>query len=244
MKVMSTNYKTVLFTEANGSICYELSRLFARKKYNVVLISRSGLALSMLTEELHQLGAPRVEVIHSDLSKPRAAQELYDEVQELGLSIEVLVNDSSLGEHGLFYEMNIEKMLAIIQFNITSLVYLTRLFLSDMIAAGSGRILQVGSIASSSPTPYLAVYAATKAFVLNFSNSLINELEGTGVTMTTLIPSENDFNLTEDAAKAGEDCIDPKELAQKCFEGLMSGVHHVDAGVSVHASIFLSAMKP
>lgn len=240
---MGKNYKTVLFVEASGSISYELSKLFARNEYNIVLVSRNGIALSTHVQELHQLGAPRVEVIHNDLSKQGSARELYDEIQELGLSIEVLVNDSSLGEHSLFFKTSVDKLLATIQFNIVSQVYLMRLFISDMVAAGSGRILQLGSVTSYRPTPYLAVYAASKAFVMNFTDSLINELEGTGVTLTALIPSDIDFSFSENSVTVDNDVIDSEELAQRCFDGLMKGVHHIDAGVSVHASIFLSAMK-
>lgn len=241
---MSKNYKAVLFTEASGSVSYELSKLFARDEYNIVLVSRNGIALSTQVQELIQLGAPRVEVIHNDLSKQGSAQELYDEIQELGLSIEVLINDSSLGEHGLFFKADIDKMLATIQFNVVSLVYLMRLFVSDMVSVGSGKILQLGSVASYRPTPYLAVYAASRAFVLNFTDSLINELEGTGVTLTALIPSDIDFSFSDDErVTANRDVIDSTELAQRCFDGLMKGVHHIEAGVSVHASIFLSALK-
>jgi len=232
------NNKTVLLTEAGGSICYELSKLFARDAYTMIVVSRSGLALTMLVEELKQLGSPRVEVIHCDLSKPGAAQELYDEIKVLGLTVSVLVNDASLGEHGLFFETDIEKMLSTIQFNIVSLVYLTRLFVSDMVAQGAGKILQLGSITSYRPIPYLAVYAASKAFILSFTDSLINELNGSGVTMSALL-SEDD----EEAVPL-HDVVDPRELAERCFEGLMAGKPHINAGVSVQRSIFLSAMKP
>jgi len=241
---MGTNNKTVLLTEASGSISYELCKLFAHEGYVMILVSRSGLAMSMLVQELKQLGAARVEVMHCDLSKPGAAQELYDEVKELGFFVDVLINDATLGEHGLFVQTNIEKMLATVQFNIISLLYLTRLFVSDMVSVGAGKVLQLGSIASYRPTPYLAVYAASKAFILNFTDSLINELEGTGVTMTALLSEDIDFNCDDGIDQPQQDHVDPREMAQKCFEGLMKGVPHVNAGVSVHASIFLSAMKP
>lgn len=108
---------------------------------------------------------------------------MYDEVKAKGLRVDILVNDAGQGQHGLFVETDVQRDIDVVQLNITSLMVLTKLFLKDMVARNEGKVLQLASLASKYPSPLLAVYAATKAFVLSLSQALVNELKDTNVTV-------------------------------------------------------------
>lgn len=241
--------KTALITGASSGIGYELARLFSIDKYNLVIVGRDENILEDIAEELTLLGSPSITVIHKDLSITGAAAEVYEETRDKGITVDILVNDAGAGVHGFFAETDIERELGIIQLNISTLVHLTKLYLSDMLAVRRGRILQVASIAAYQPTPLLAVYSASKAFVLSFTDSLINELKDTGVTMTALIPgaTDTDFFINADAehTKAAQNGpADPADVAKIGYEGLMKGAHHAIAGAAVQAQVLMSNLIP
>lgn len=191
----------------------------------------------------------KVLAIAKDLSEAGAAEELYQEIKNLGLEINVLVNDAGFGEYGKFAETDLEKELSMIQLNISSLVALTKLYLKEMVARNEGKILQVASLASFQPTPYLAVYSASKAFVLSFSYTLIEELKETDINLTVLAPGVTD---TEFLAKAHmlesklaqEDMLSPEEVAREGFEALMAGENRVVVGLKNKVMANLSAVLP
>ncbi len=180
--------KTALITGASGGIGLELSRLFARDGYNLILVARSTQKLQTLATDLERAYGSTVTVLPADLSKPDAAQELYHQVQAKGIQVDALVNNAGFGILGALATARLEDSLEMIQLNIISLTVLTRLFLPDMIQRRSGQILNIGSTGSFSPVPAMAVYAATKAYVLSFSEAIEEELRGTGVTVTALCP--------------------------------------------------------
>lgn len=228
------NRETVLITGPTSGIGYELAKLFAKDQYNMVLVSRNEQQLQKVSEECKSLGANQVTIIPVDLSLVGNAQIVCDVTTQKGIQVDVLVNDAGMGEHGLFTETSFEKELAIIQLNVTSLVHLTKFYLVDMLKRNKGRILQLASIASYQPTPLLAVYAATKAFVLSFTDSLINEMQDTNIVITALIPGPTDtdfFNKAnaQDTLAAKNNPMPASEVAQIGYDALMSGKHHAVA---------------
>ena len=183
-----------LVTGASSGIGYHLAQLFARDKYGVILVSRTESDLEKVAEELRvNFHCPQVTVIAKDLSKPGSAAELVREIRErYRLPIDFLVNNAGVGVRGKVWETDIERDIDMIQLNITSVVELTKLILPGMIERNEGRILMLGSIASFQPNPLLACYAATKAFISNYTDALINELKDTKVTATLLVPGITD----------------------------------------------------
>jgi len=239
---------TVLITGPTSGIGLELAKLFAKDHYNMVLVSRSSTDLQHTAELLQSLGAGEVTIIPKDLSIPGQAQEVYDETRMQNLHIDILVNNAGVGERGLFHENDLEKELQIIQLNITSLVHLTKRYLRDMIAKGSGRIMNLASVSSYQPTPMLAVYAASKAFILSFSDALVNELQDQNVTVTSLIPGPTDTDFfrkahAEHTKAAQDDPEDPSVVAEIGYKALMDGSSHAVAPGMRMQIVMSSAMS-
>src|SRR5271169_6698507 len=178
---------TVLITGASGGIGYELAKLFARDHHNLVLVARSAHKLAQVATELQAQGVT-VKTIALDLATPPASKFLFEQLQREGIAIDILVNNAGFGAYGEFAQMPEEEILGQIDLNITALTALTRLFLPSMIARRSGRIMNVASTAAFQPGPLMAVYYATKAYVLSFSEAIANELRQSGVTVTCFCP--------------------------------------------------------
>lgn len=187
--------KTALITGASSGIGYELTQLFATDGYNLVLVSRNAQKLLQLGAELKGKFEIEVKVIPKDLSLPRSSSEIFIELQQLAIHVDVLVNNAGFGAYGLFAEIDLATELDMIQLNLTSLTQLTQYFLKEMLKRGEGKILNVASTAAFQPGPLMAVYYATKAYVLSFSEALYEELRGTGITVTCLCPgaTQSDF---------------------------------------------------
>jgi short-subunit dehydrogenase len=178
---------TALITGASSGIGLELARIFAANKHDVVLVARSEGKLRELARECEASGV-RAHVIPADLAVPDAARSILDTVARLGLEIDVLVNNAGVGVYGRFLETPLVTELESIQVNVVALTELTKRCLPAMVARRRGRILNVASTAGFLPGPLMAVYYATKAYVVSFSEAIANELEGTGVTVTALCP--------------------------------------------------------
>jgi hypothetical protein len=179
---------TALITGASNGIGYELAKRFAQDRAALVLVARSGEKLATVADELRSLGAPNVEVIVADLAHADSVPALLRELGLRRLEIDVLVNNAGYGQSGSFATTDQATELGMIQLNIGALTALTKAILPGMLARGRGRILNVASIAGFLPGPFAAVYAATKAYVVSFSEALAEELAGTGVSVTTLAP--------------------------------------------------------
>ncbi len=175
-----------LITGASSGIGWELAKLFAADKCNLVLVARNEERLSQLAAELRARHGIEVKVIAKDLSLPTAPQELFDELRATPVAI--LVNNAGSGWHGAFAQTELRHSLAIMHLNMESLVKLTHLFVQPMLARRAGKILNVASTAAFQPGPMVNVYYASKAFVHSFSYALACELEGSGVSVTTLCP--------------------------------------------------------
>jgi uncharacterized protein len=178
---------TVLITGASGGIGYELAKLFARDHHNLVLVARSREKLAHIANELQPHGV-RVKTVALDLASPPAPKFLFDQLHNEAIAVDVLINNAAFGVHGKFAQMPETEILGQIDLNVTALTELTRLFLPPMIARGSGRIMNIASIAGFQPGPLLAVYYASKAYVISFSEAIANELRDSGVTVTCFCP--------------------------------------------------------
>ena len=186
----------VLLTGASSGIGREMARLLAARKYDLILVARNEQKLQLLKDELQQNHQIRVYLKIKDLSKVNEAQALYREIKGQGLSVRILVNNAGVGVYGEFSETSLKEELSMMELNMSALVVLTKLFLQDMKADDYGRILNVASLLSFFPFPYYAVYAATKAFVLSFSEALRAELSDTNISVTALCPGPTDTGFT------------------------------------------------
>jgi len=176
--------QTALITGASSGIGADLARLFARDGYDLVLVARSEGKLHELAKELGVTST----VIVADLVKPDAAQVIADTLIEKSINIDVLVNNAGVGLAGAFIENDLRTELEMIQVNVVALTQLTKLLLPGMVSRKRGRILNVASTAAFQPGPLMAVYYATKAYVLSFSEAIADELRETPVTVTALCP--------------------------------------------------------
>lgn len=192
--------ETVLITGASSGIGLELAKCFAAEYFSnngcrIILVARNKPALESLAEELRKVCKAQIIVLPADLSLPDAPKNIFNELQAANIHVDVLVNNAGFGAIGAFAELPLERQIEMIQVNVTALTGLTRLFLPGMIRCKCGGILNVGSVAGFVPGPGMAVYYATKAFVLSFSEALAAELEGTGVKVTVLCPGPTPTNF-------------------------------------------------
>jgi short-subunit dehydrogenase len=180
--------KTALITGASSGIGAAFAKELANRPMNLVLVARSREKLEQLAADLATRHSIAIEIIVQDLIAPNAGQLVYDTLSAKGITVDLLVNNAGFGDYGVFSDRDLPRQLEMIQLNITVLVALTHLFLRPMLDRGTGDIINVASIAGFLPMPYLSVYAATKAFVLSFSEALWAEAKDQGVNILALCP--------------------------------------------------------
>jgi short-subunit dehydrogenase len=234
---MNHRTHTALITGASGGIGYELAKLFAADHHNLVLVARSAGKLAQFADDLqHQFGIS-AKPIALDLTAAPGPQFLFDQLQREGIAVDVLVNNAGYGRMGRFSELSLQDNLGQIQLNVIALTHLTKLFLAPMLERRTGRILNVASTAGFQPGPLMAVYYATKAYVISFSEALANELSGTGVTVTCLCPGATDTGFQ---GRAGTENtmlfrklrpMDAKTVAGDGYRALMAGKTLVISGL-------------
>lgn len=188
-----------MITGASMGIGLELAHVFASHGHDLVLVARSRDLLEALSRELEAKYRITATAIASDLAEREAPQALSDELAARSIQVEFLVNNAGFGLRGEFRDTDIARELNMIQLNIATLTHLTKLILPQMLERGSGRIMQVASIAAFQPGPLMAVYYASKAYVLSFSQALAEELRGSGVTVTALCPGPTATNFAKTA---------------------------------------------
>jgi uncharacterized protein len=246
----NSNGKYALITGGSEGIGYELAKLFARDGYNLVIVARDRNRLEQVADKLSNEYKTTVIPISKDLFQKEAASDIYSELQMKEIKIDVLVNDAAQGQHGFFADTDLQRDIDLIQLNIISLVSLTKLFLKDMLQRNEGKILQLASIASVYPSPLLAIYAATKSFVLSFSEALANELKETNITVTALMPgaTETDFFNKADAENTKEfqesSLSNPADVAKDGYEALMKGEVKVVSGMKNKVQAAMSNVLP
>ena len=220
---------TALITGASNGIGLELAKVHASKGDNLVLVARNLSKLDELKVELEKQYKISVYTIGLDLSKPNAAQEVYDETIRQKIQVDYLINNAGFGDFGMFVETDWNKELQMINLNITTLTQFTKLYLKDMVQRRSGKIMNVASTAAFQSGPTMAVYYATKAYVLSFSEAIANEVSDKGVTITTLCPgaTESGFQaaaaMEESALVKGRTLPTSKEVAEYGYKAMMKG---------------------
>lgn len=220
--------KLALVTGASGGIGYELAVILARHGHDLVLVARRADKLAALAERLELDHGVRVRVIARDLARPEAAAEIHETLAAEGLVVDVLVNNAGMGLLGKFAETGIESDVEMLRLNVESPTLLTRLLLPSMLERGSGRILNVASTAGLQPGPLMAVYYATKAYLLSLSEALANEVAGTGVTVTALLPGPTDTGFSSHAGAEQSrlfkgSTMDARTVAEAGYAALMAG---------------------
>ena len=220
---------TTLITGASNGIGLELAYINAKNGNNLILVARNWTKLQEIKAEIESAYDVMVTIISKDLSVNNAAQEVYNEVNLLNFKVDYLINNAGFGDYGLFAETQWEKEQEMINLNITALTQLTKLFLPQMIKRRSGKILNLASTASFQPGPKMAVYFATKSYVLHFSEAIANEVKEYGITVTALCPgpTESGFQSAAamDNAKLFKDKKLPtsKEVATYGYDAMIKG---------------------
>jgi len=242
--------KTALITGASSGIGRALAHQFALNGYNIVAVARTEEDLVTLTNELSVIEGTVAHWIAKDLAEDDAAQEIYDELLARSILIDVLVNDAGIGQRELFHETDIEKDLIIIQLNIVALTRMTKIFLRDMIIRNDGKILNVGSVASFQPGPLLAVYHASKAYVLSFSEAIAEEIKDSAVSITVLCPGATDTDFFRKADMQDTQVyqhgqlMEPGEVAKVGYEACMKGERVVIPGFTNKVMTFTRRLIP
>jgi uncharacterized protein len=220
---------TALITGASNGIGLELARVHASKGDNLVLVARNLAKLVTIKEELEKIHKIKVYAIGKDLSLHNAALDVYNETTQQGIQIDYLINNAGFGDFGMFVETDWDKELQMINLNITTLTQFTKLYLQDMVKRGNGKIMNVASTAAFQSGPTMAVYYATKAYVLSFSEAVDNEVSDKGVTVTTLCPgaTESGFQaaaaMEESALVKGKKLPTSREVAEYGYASMMQG---------------------
>ena len=224
-----------LVTGASAGIGQELARVLAANRFSLVLLARSRDKLRDLARELKADHGTNVTIIAADLAEPGAPQAVFDSLKEAGTQVDLLVNNAGLLFEGRFNAITLDEQLRLLQVNIVALTALTRLFLGPMLERNHGRILNVASVAAFAPVPNLAVYAASKAYVLSFGEALSQELSGSKVTVTTLCPGVTDTGMVHGTSLGGMPSMmimDAKAVAREGYRACMAGKPVHVAGIA------------
>lgn len=241
---------TVLVTGASGGIGAELAREYAGHGHPLVLVARSKGTLDSFAEELRKAHRVEVRTIALDLAAPGAVERLVAELDAARVQVEVLVNNAGFALYGAFAETDWAKESEMIQLNVVTLTALTKKLLPGMVTRRRGRILNVASTAGFLPGPLMAVYYATKAFVLSFSEALAEEVRGTGVTVTALCPGPTRTGFQARASMEGSKLVsgkrlpDAAEVARAGYEGAERGAAVVIPGLENRFQVGLVRFLP
>jgi short-subunit dehydrogenase len=216
-----------LVTGASGGIGAELAAAFAARGFDLVLSARNHDRLRALARALKAAHGVRATVLPADLADPGTPRAIFDALRAQAIDIDILVNDAGLLFEGDFAQIALEDHLKLVQVNIAALTALTRLFVAPMLQRGSGRILNVASTSAFVPIPSLAIYAASKAYVLSLTEALSEELRGTGVTATALCPGLTDTDMMRRSPRARRVpwliVMDAKSVAEQGCAACLSG---------------------
>ncbi|MCD6051158.1 MAG: short-chain dehydrogenase/reductase [Verrucomicrobia bacterium] len=223
------NAQTTLITGASSGIGLSLAREFAKHGHDLVLVAPDFTEVQNVAEDIRQTYGVEIHSIGKDLERADSADEIFDELYRAGVQVEILVNNAGLGQRGRFWEIPLEKDISMIRLNIEAVIRMTKCFLPSMLARGHGRILNTASVAGFEPGPLLAVYHATKAFVLSFSEALATELEQTSISVTALCPGPTDTDFFPKAdmmatrAFQKANLMAPQDVAKDGYEAVMRG---------------------
>lgn len=221
--------KTALITGASSGIGMELAYVHAQHGDNLVLIARNNSKLLEIKSEIESKFQVSVYTICKDLASKDAALEVFNELTKANIIVDYLINNAGFGHLGAFADNPREKEEQMIQLNIAALTQFSKLFLPGMISRGNGKIMNVASVASFLPGPYMAVYYATKAYVLSFSEALNEEVRRKGVSVTALCPGPTASGFQEAASMNGIRLMEKlkmpssKDVAEYGYRAMMKG---------------------
>lgn len=226
---MSIENKYALITGGSNGIGYELAKLAAADNYAIVLVARNEEKLKEVAVEITTNYKVSVKIIVKDLSNGSSAEEVFNQLEKENIAVEVLMNNAGYGDYGYFVNTNWEKEARMIMLNIYTITAFTKLFAKQMTMRGSGRILNVGSVAGYLSGPLMSVYYSTKAYVMSFSYAIANELKGSGVSLTLLCPGPVATNFENAAALDSSKLFKnfkpatAEFVARKAYKALMKG---------------------
>ncbi len=241
--------ETSLITGASGGLGEEFAKLCAADKMNVVLVARGEEALKTLAAELEKAHGITATVIAKDLSLPNAAAEIVETLKKKSIHIDMLINNAGFGSYGAFHKTDFAQEKMMLEVNVTALTELTKLLLPAMVAKKSGKILNVASTAAFQPGPLMAVYYATKAYVLSFSEGIARELKGTGVTVTCLCPGPTKTQFAKTAHMESSrlfkgSVMDAPTVALRGYSALCAGKKLVVPGIRNRVGAFATRFVP
>jgi hypothetical protein len=220
-------------TGASAGLGAEFAKLCAAGGYDVVLLARNASRLDQLAAELVKTYGVEARSLPADLADPSAPPAIFAQLS--GTPVEILINNAGFGVRGPYAETDWARESGLMQVNMVALAHLTKLFLPEMIRRRTGRILNVASTAAFVPGPYMALYYASKAFVLSFSEALANEVQGTGVTVTVLCPGPTRTEFAQAEGIGDSDIfhgptMGAAEVARIGYSAMMAGKSSVIAG--------------
>lgn len=227
----------------------ELAREFARNGHSLIISATNEAELFEVANEISRQHQVIVRVIAQDLKTPAACEEIFNRAMQFG-PVDILVNNAGFGQRGHFWEIPLERDLGMVRVNVEAVLRMIKLFLPQMLERKRGRILNTASVAGFEPGPGLAVYHATKAFVLSLSESLATELENTGVTLTALCPGATDTDFFEKADMVNTmifqkgNVMAPQEVAAAAYKALMNGDRVVITGGLNKAMVYSRHLMP
>lgn len=244
--------ETVLLTGASSGIGEAMANILAERGFNLVLVARRLDKLEAMAADLSTRHQVKAVAMAQDLSDPNAADDLLARCDEAGIAVDFLINNAGFAHLDGFMATPVEVLLDLVQVNIAAVVHLARLFGQRMAERGSGRIMNVASIAAFQPIPSLGAYAASKAFVLSLSEALAIELKDRGVTVTALCPGFTNTPLAERAADRDFESLpipsfllsDPQDVAREGIDGALAGKAIVVPGVAYQLAVGVSRFQP
>jgi short-subunit dehydrogenase len=247
--MLGSREKYAVVTGASSGIGHELAKLLAKDGKNIVVVARSPDRLDDLKNEIENNHGTKVKVLCKDLSNPESPVEIFSELEQEHILVDVLVNNAGFCVYGKFSETKLQTELEMIHVNAISLIHLTKLFLPRMLENKSGYILNVASLCAFLTVPLESIYCGTKALVLHFSEALANELQGTGVTVTCLCPglAKTLFHKRasmEDTRVAKRKMMDPATVAEAGLEALKRGKGICIPGLQYKVAPFLARVLP
>ncbi len=245
-------YRTALITGASSGIGEAFAEAFAKQGLDLILVARSKDKLDAIAARLKQsYGGVRVEVISTDLSQPQPGAALAKKVKALGLDVDVLVNNAGFGLSATFHENDAARQQEMIALNVSAVVDLAQAFIPAMLAHGAGAVINIASLAGFQPTPFMAVYGASKAFVLSFSEGLWAEYRGKGIAVLAVCPGPVDtgfFEATGDPtlrkAIPGGTMLSAEQVVAESLRALRQGRSFVVPGALMKVASYLPRLLP
>lgn len=241
--------ETALITGASSGIGLELAELFAADGSDLVLVARREDRLKELADRLETQNGVKVHVLPKDLSEPKAPDEIFAQLKKEKIQVDVLVNNAGFGVKGIIPEIDLDQQLDMVQVNVKALTHLTRLFLPGMIERGYGGVLNVGSLAAFQPGPNLAVYFATKAYVLSYTEALAEEISNPDIQISCLAPGPvrtefGEKSDLEDSLLFKLSLMDSEPVVRAGYEGFRKGKVIVIPGIKQQIVPFLNRFTP